>query len=159
MRIAPRPAVACFALLALGVFSAHATGMPDPTFTRGSFRPPDRRIVIGGGRTSTRDALAEIARRRTLAATDRERAFLALARSEVFAERKMPEQALSAIAEAVRLAPDEVTLWKRFALLHAQVGLLDQARDALDRAAVLAPRDPEVRHMRASLIDVPTVER
>jgi tetratricopeptide (TPR) repeat protein len=70
-----------------------------------------------------------------IAATDSARVLVAMERSE---------QALAALQDATRLAPERPEGWLLLATLLRRLDRLDQAQSAIERAASLAPKDPEV---------------
>lgn len=70
-----------------------------------------------------------------IAATDRARALVALSRGE---------DALSALAAATTLAPERAEGWLLKATLLRRLDRLPEAQTAIERAALLAPGDPDI---------------
>lgn len=79
-----------------------------------------------------------------LAAIDAARALVSLGREE---------EALAALESATRLAPERAEGWLFTATLLRRLERLDAAQDAIERAAALTPRDPEIG-LEAGLIAV-----
>ena len=70
-----------------------------------------------------------------LAAMDAARALVALER---------PHEAIGALASATRLMPDKAEAWLLTATLFRRLGRLDDAQEAIERAAALAPMEADI---------------
>lgn len=149
----PLTAAATLVLGGFVAFAISASRIEDPVSIGDSFQPSDLRTHTSAqARYDTLDSeLAGLAQQEADGTRDQERAQIARRQSDIYVELTLPEQALEAIARAVRLAPDDVETLLQYALLHMQVGMLDHAKKALDHAEALQPRNLAVERLRSEI--------
>ncbi|MFN3990677.1 MAG: tetratricopeptide repeat protein [Erythrobacter sp.] len=118
---------------------------PDEPRARARFAAMAGNAALEGRGSEEALALLGTARADARAASDRTLEAIALtdsARALVALERA--EEALAALREATRLAPERSEGWLLQATLLRRLDQLDEAQAAIERAAALAPNDPEI---------------
>lgn len=131
---------------ARGAFLAARDEAPaEDTRARARFGAMAGNAALAGGDPAGALAALETARKdaRTAASASLE-AIAALDAGRALVALERPEEALAALADATRLAPDNGEGWLLTATLLRRMDRLDEAQDAIERAGALSPLDGAV---------------
>jgi hypothetical protein len=134
-------------------FVVAAARVGDPALRRGAFAVGDRREHRYGALTYAQvTALtAQLRADRDAAGAPADKALLSVRLSDLFAARRLLDEAKVEIDEALRFAPDESAILVRAALIQHGLGDDAGARSLLDRAQMASPGDPQIAGARQFL--------